>query len=90
MTREERVFHSQEVDRTAAEGEIFKALDTLEATYLENFKLVPAGDVAALQSLQTAFNCVAHVRRHLQVVIQDGEVAENEIKAMMAQKEELE
>lgn len=64
-----------------------EAFQTLEASYIDAWRLTHALDAQAREKLFIAVNVIGKVRDHLRNVVQSGNLAAKEIEQMTAEAE---
>lgn len=72
------------------DNELLKeAFSTLEAEYIEHWKITPARDTEARERLWQAVQIVGKVRTHLTSAVNNGTLAKHELNQLAAQKQSL-
>lgn len=60
---------------------------SLEAAYIEAWKLTRPEDERSREKLYLAVNVIGKIRQHLQSAITDGKLADSELKELVEQQE---
>lgn len=61
---------------------LVEGFDNLEAAYIQTWRATRPDDVAAREKLYLAVNVIGKLKEHLQSVIENGRLAEAELKAL--------